>query len=87
MKEIFSEIPYLTLRRKHMKSSFILLSCLLSIALLQAEPLTTKCRGCGGKKRHKHHTHVVQDAFLSSCGCGGGGGNGSNDIPPPNEEK
>jgi hypothetical protein len=63
-----------------MKQAFIVLSCLLSVALLQAETLSN--RGCGGKKKYRHEKQFDQAFYLSGCGCGGGGAGGSNEIPP-----
>jgi hypothetical protein len=68
-----------------MKQSFILLSCLLSIAFLQADPLSTGC-GCNKRGKHGYEKRFVQEInFHGGCGCGGGGGNGSNEIPPDHE--
>jgi hypothetical protein len=65
-----------------MKHSFILLSCLLSVALVQAEPFAGGC--CGGrKKKDRHEKLLVEDAHFNGCGCGGGGSEASDDIPPP----
>lgn len=68
-----------------MKQSFILIGCLLSVALLQAEVLSNGCCGCG-KKKHRHERHFDQEIHFGGCGCGGGGGGGSNEIPPDNEK-
>jgi hypothetical protein len=55
---------------------FILLGCLLSTALVQADPAIMGC--CKTKKKHKHHMQIVQEGYFSGCGCGGG-----NPPPPP----
>lgn len=65
-----------------MKRTFILFSCLLSIALLQAESLSAGC--CGGKRKHNLEKHFAQDIHFDGCGCGGGGAGGSNEIPSDN---
>ena len=63
-----------------MKRSFIFLSCLVSMIIVQAYPLFADC-GCGKKKQGNQKSIC----FNGGCGCEGGGNGGSNEIPPDHE--
>lgn len=61
-----------------MKNAFIFFTCLLSFALVQADPIS----GCCGKKKHKNRHLVGKNLHLAGCGCGGNGGENPNQLPP-----
>lgn len=64
-----------------MKKTFIFLACLLSVTLLQADPLSTGCGcrggGCGVGKKKTQVEH--QDLYACPCGCGNHYENDSSD--------